>query len=120
MHSVRVLIGALPEGVYNAVSEVIVREPDLDVVGVAATPSGILHAAGMLHADVVVVGIVDGALPGVATHLLDQYPDIRVVGVAPEGRTALMYALRPRIDSFSSSSLTELSKAIRAACHETA
>lgn len=120
MHSVRVLVGALPDGVRDAVGEVLVREPDIDVVGVAATPSALLQAAGTLQADVVVVLSIDGALPGVATHLVDQYPDIKVVAVAPEGRTALTYALRPRLDSFSGSSPAELAKAIRAACHEPA
>jgi DNA-binding NarL/FixJ family response regulator len=109
----------LPEGIHDAVNEVIVRDPDIDLVGFAATPSGLLRAAGALHADVVVVATVDGAMPGVATHLLDQYPDIQVIAVAPEGRTALTCALRPRIDSFSGSSLAELAEAIRAPCHET-
>lgn len=119
MHSVRVLVGVLPEGIHDAVNEVIVRDPDIHMVGFAATPSGLLRAAGTLRADVVVIATVDGGLPGVATHLVDQYPDIRVVAVTPEGRTVLTYALRPRIDSFSGSSVAELAEAIRAPCHET-
>jgi DNA-binding NarL/FixJ family response regulator len=120
VHSVRVLVGALPDRVRRDVSEVIVREPDVDVVGVASTPSGLLRAAGTLQADVVVVATVDGGLPGVATHLVDQYPDIRVVAVAPEGGSALLYALRPQVDSFLGSSLADLAKQIRAACDEDA
>ena len=119
MHSVRALVGDLPEALRNAVTDVIVREPDTDLVGYAATPFELLRAAGTLDADVVVVATVDGALPGVATHLVDQYPDIRVVAIAPEGATTLTYALRPRIDVFSGSSLAELAKAIRALCQET-
>lgn len=120
MRSVRVLVGALPEGLRQVVDEVVVREPDIDVVGVAGSPSGLLRAAGTLRADVVVVAAVDGALPGVATHLLDQFPDIRVVAVAPEARAALMYAMRPRLDEFYGSSPAELANTIRAACHEVA
>jgi threonine dehydratase len=120
VHSVRVLLGVLPDRVHHAVSEVIVGEPDIDMVGVAATPSGLLRAAGALHADVVVVATVDGGLPGVATHLVDQYPDIRVVAVAPEGGSALIYALRPHLDTFLGSSVAELAKEIRAACEEDA
>jgi threonine dehydratase len=119
VHSVRVLVGVLPEGIRDAVNAVLVGDPDIDMVGFAATPSGLLRAAGTLRADIVVIATVDGGLPGVATHLVDQYPDIRVVAVAPEGRTALTYALRPRIDNFSGSSVAELAEAIRVPCHET-
>jgi len=118
VHSVRVLVGVLPEGIRDAVHAVITGDSDIDMVGFAATPSRLLRAAGTLRADVVVIATVDGGLPGVATHLVDQYPDIRVVAIAPEGRTALTYALRPRIDSFSGSSVAELAEAIRAPCRE--
>ena len=66
------------------------------------------------------VATVDGDLPGVATHLLDQYPDIRVVAVAPEGSAALVYSLQPHTDRFSGSSMAELASSIRAACHRAA
>jgi len=74
----------------------------------------------VLRADVVVVATVDGALPGVATHLMDQYPNIRVVAVAPEGGRALTYALQPQVHSLLGSSLADLAKQIRAACEEDA
>lgn len=120
MQSVRVLLGVLPDGVRAAVTEVVVAEPDIDVVGFAATPVGLLCGAGRLGADVVLLATVDGGLPGVATHLLDQYPHIRVVAVAPEARSALIYALRPGLDTVSGSSPAELTAALRAACHQAA
>jgi DNA-binding NarL/FixJ family response regulator len=118
MYPMRVLVGALPDGVRDAVNEWLVQEPEIEVVGTAATPSALLSAAGTFGVDVVVVATVRGALPGVATHVLDQYPEVRVVAVAPQGQSALLYAQRPRLDSFSGSSLAELASALRAACHE--
>lgn len=117
MHSVRVLFGALPADLHDAVSEVVAGEPDLEMVGVAAKPFALLRAAGTLRADVVVVAMAGGEVPGVATHLLDQYPGIRVVVVAPQGRTALVYALRLCVDRFAGSSPQELVRALRRACH---
>lgn len=108
----------MPTSLREAVREVIVRDLGADLVGFAATPSDLLRAAGTLRADVVLIGTADGSLPGVATHLVDQYPDIQVVAIAPEGRTALRYTRRPRIDSFSGSSVAELAATIRALCHE--
>jgi threonine dehydratase len=120
VHSVRVLIGALPAPLQEAVSAVVARDPHIELVGLAATPSELLAAAGELDAEVVVVATVDSALPGVATHLLDQYPDIRVVAVAPEGSAALVYSLQPHTDRFSGSSVAGLAESIRAAWHQPA
>ncbi len=117
MHAVRVLFGALPADLYDAVSEAVAGEPGLEVVGVAAKPSALLRAAGTLRVDVVVVAAAGDEVPGVATHLLDQYPGIRVVAVAPHGGTALVYALRPRVDRCTGSSPPDLVRAVRRACH---
>lgn len=115
MRPVRVLLGDLPTELYNAVSKAIHSQVDIEVVGVAIQPAELLLAAGMLHADVLLVGMVGRELPGVASHLLDQYPDISVLAVAPDGRQALLYALRPQIERIQISSTAELVRAIQAA-----
>jgi uncharacterized NAD-dependent epimerase/dehydratase family protein len=110
----------LPRGLQDTVNEVLVGMPDIEATVVATNPSGLLRAAGTLRADVVVVAAVEGDLPGLATHLVDQYPDIRVVAVTPEGRTALTYALHPRVDRYVGSNVAELARTVRAACTDTA
>ena len=120
MHPVRVLVGSLPHGLQDTVNKVLVGMPDIEATVVATNPSGLLRAAGTLRADVVVVAAVDGDLPGLATHLVDQYPDIRVVAVTPEGRTALTYALQPRVDRYAGPNFAELARTMRAACHDSA
>jgi len=116
VHSVRVLLSALPAVVRDAVSDAAVRQAGLEVVGVADPPSLLLEAAGALRADVVVVATVDGELPGIASHLLDQYPDIRVVGVSADGRRALVHRLSPHTLEVAGATPAELAEAIRATC----
>ncbi|MEU4713989.1 hypothetical protein AB0F73_10115 [Micromonospora purpureochromogenes] len=113
MPSIRVLLGALPTTVRDAVSDAVGGQADVELIGVAAGPSELLRAASALRADVVVVAAVAGALPGVATHLLDQHPDIRVLAVTGAG-TALSYRLRPHLVEFACSTPAELAAAIRA------
>jgi DNA-binding NarL/FixJ family response regulator len=116
VHSIRVLLGALPTTVRNAVSDAVIRQTDVELLGFAERPSELLHAAGTLRADVVVVETVDGRLPGIASHLVDQYPDIRVLAVTPEARTALIYTLRPHVDTVTGEKPEDLAAAIRATC----
>lgn len=83
MHPLRVLVGSLPHGLQDTVNEVLASMPDIEATAVATNPSGLLHAAGTLRADVVVVATVDGDVPGLATHLLDQKEKhLQVDGIA--------------------------------------
>ena len=113
MPSIRVLLGALPPALRAAVSAAIDGRADMVVVGVETRPSELLWAAGELRADVVVVAAAAGELPGVATHLLDQHPDLRVLAVAGTG-TAWCYRLRPRLDEVRCRTAAEMGAAIRA------
>jgi chemotaxis response regulator CheB len=112
---VRVLLGGLPTLLHHAVSGAIHSQIDIEVVGVAIQPTALLLAAGELRPDVVVVGTVGGDLPGVASHLVDQYPHITVLAIAPDGRQGLIYALRPQVERIDTSSTAELLRTIRAA-----
>ena len=113
MLPVRVLLGELPSSLQSAITQVIQSHVDVEVVGVVTQPTELLLAAGPLHADVVLLEMVDGGLPGVASHLLDQYPDIKVMAIAPDGSHALSYALRPQVARLRVASAEELVKMIR-------
>ena len=113
MHPVRVLFGALPETVYAAFVEAISSQQDMAVVGVVSRPTSLLVEAGRLAADIVVVATVDQALPGVASHLLDQYPHITVVAVTADVRQAQVCVLRPYVEHIAVASPADLVRAMR-------
>src|SRR4029453_1072191 len=82
---VRILFGTLPPSLEDDVMDLIRSQPGIEVVGAAAPPTELLLAAGSLDVDVVVVGAPPGSEPpGIASHLLDQYPHLRVLAVAPD------------------------------------
>jgi DNA-binding NarL/FixJ family response regulator len=110
--TIRVLLGSLPENVRQTISQAISARPELELAGVFTSPLELLAAAGELRADVVVVAAVAGALPGIATHLVDQFPDIRVLAVTG-GETALSFRLRPCLDLVRCTTADELAEVIR-------
>jgi DNA-binding NarL/FixJ family response regulator len=113
MRPVRVLFGALPAALHATLSEAISSQPDIEVVGVASRPMSLLAEVGTRQADTVVVALVDRTPPGITSHLLDQYPHIRVVAVATDGRQALVSVLRPYVEQIEVSSPVDLVRAIR-------
>jgi DNA-binding NarL/FixJ family response regulator len=110
---VRVLLGALPTWFHSALTESVRSRADLEVVGVAIQPTELLLDAGARQADVVLVAMADGGVPGIASHLLDQYPHIKVLAVAFDGQEVLLYSLRPQIVRVPTPSLEELITTIR-------
>jgi hypothetical protein len=111
--TVRILLGALPVRLHSALLEYVRSRNEVEVVGVAAQSADLLLAAGALQVDVVVVAQAGAGLPGIATHLLDQYPSVKVLAVAQDGREALLYSLRPELVRVPTPSLEELVTTIR-------
>ena len=52
-------------------------------------------------------------LPGIASHLLDQYPHLRVVAVTSDGRQVLVSVMRPYVEHIAVPSPADLVRAMR-------
>ncbi|WP_203840677.1 hypothetical protein [Winogradskya humida] len=96
----------------HTISQAISGRPGLELIGVFTRPVELLAAAGELRADVVVVAAEAGGLPGIATHLVDQFPDIRVLAVTGGG-TALSFRLEPCLREVRCTTTGELAEVIR-------
>jgi DNA-binding NarL/FixJ family response regulator len=113
MRPLRVLFGAVPAGLLAAFREAIGPPTDVEVVGVVERPTALLAEAGALRADVVVVAWLGRDVPGITSHLLDQYPHIRVVAVRPDGRRAVVSTMRPHVEHLAVPSPAELVRLLR-------
>ena len=90
MRSIKVLLANDPAILREAVRAVIVRQPDMEVVGEILDPLGVLLAAKATEADVVVIGLRDSEEPGLVSHLLAECPQVTVLGLASPGDTAII------------------------------
>jgi DNA-binding NarL/FixJ family response regulator len=109
---IRVLLANLPLILAGLVERVL-DQADLEVVGVVSDHVEVLVATGRTRADVVVLGIEEAALPGPASHLLEEYPHAKVLAVTPDGRRAFLYELRPHLVPLGEASPARLLDAIR-------
>jgi hypothetical protein len=95
----------------DIITDVVARQPDMEVVGRLEDRVVLPSAADELQADVVILGLPDADLPDGCVRLLDPHPHVRVAGdgrfsgsVARSGS-----ARRRRIGALSShTSLTSL------------
>jgi DNA-binding NarL/FixJ family response regulator len=108
-----VLLAMLPPMVRAALKEVVADQADMRVVGEVNDPVAVLLAVGRTQADVVVLGMQDTELPGIASHLLDQYPHLKILAISPERRQAFRYELRPQLVSIGEMDAHDLLHTIR-------
>ena len=93
---VRILLVAIPPMLEDVVRQVVAEQTDMEIVGEVAGGVDVLLDAGQTGAELVIVVLGDSELPGVCSHLLDEYPHIKVLGLTRDGRSAFVYESRPQ------------------------
>lgn len=97
----------------DIIADVLMREPDMEVLGTLPSRTGLRATVGEMAADVVVLGLEDSELPKDCGELLQAHPQIRVLGVSSDGRRGFLYELRPLKASLGELSPQGLVEAIR-------
>ena len=95
---IQVLLSQLPGLLRDSsIWQIFVEQVDMALVGEVNNSVDLLVAVRQTGADVVVVGMQDDRLPGVASHLLKEYPQLKILAVSSDGRSAFLYELRPQL-----------------------
>ena len=67
-------------------------EPDFEIVGEAIYPIDVLLELASTQAEVVVIDLpTSGEDPGLCSHLLAEYPEVKVVAVSSGGESSIVY-----------------------------
>lgn len=115
MERIRILVGEIPQEFGDNFKRAVTDQPDMELVGEVRNGVELLLAAGRKHADIVIIGLQNSDPPGIYSHLLDEYPHIKVLAVAPDGHRACLFELRPQKFSIGEASVDRLLAVIRAA-----
>ena len=94
---IRILLTGLTIAVADALEHILNSQGDMEVIGHLDDPLEILLAATLEGADVVILGLDQEELPGIASHLLSERPGLRILAVSPDGRRAFLFELRPQV-----------------------
>ncbi len=117
MTKIRVLLANRPRLMREVIRELINGQQDMEVVDEALDPVEVLVAARETKADAVILATKDSEEPGLCSHLVAEYPNLTILGLAPDGRTALIRPRRQEIVHPSGANiLSTLRHALRAPC----
>ncbi len=111
------LLANRPRMIREVLRELIERQEDMEVVGEALDPVDILMAVREKEPDAIVLALSGSEEPGLCSHLLAEYPNLTILGLRSDGKTAF---IRPRrieiVEPSEQSILYTLRQAIRTPC----
>jgi DNA-binding NarL/FixJ family response regulator len=111
MGKIRVLLGFECADRILAFRTMLMGEPDIEIVGEAINNVDILLKVGSTHADIVAIDLPPyGRDSGLCSHLLAEYPEVKIFAVSEEGDRIVIYetALLRRETSNSLENLADL------------
>ena len=117
MERTRILLVELPPMLRDIIAETIAMEPDMEVVAEVPDASSLMSSFERTEVGVVVVGRDD---PSLASMLLAQHPQLKILAVANHGRESSLYEMRPQREPLGEISPQRLVEEIRKAAREQA
>jgi len=115
LEPIRVLLADMPSMLRERFKQVIANQPDMQAVGDVTTSFELLLATGKTRADVVILGVQGAALPGICSHLLNEYPHVKILGVNADTGTAFLWEVCARMVPVAEASAEGLISAVREA-----
>lgn len=109
---IRILLAQLPHVLQETLGNALSQQADM-VVARTGNYVEVLLAVRETQADVVVIGMEDTEPPGIASHLLEEYPSLRIIVVDIDDQRAFRYELRPALVLIGEASSTQLPRIIR-------
>lgn len=115
MKQIRILLARMPAMLIDILSHVVASEFDMMVAGRIEDEENLLAATRRTRANVLLVGQTAEDERDKYGLLLRGRPNLKVVAIASDGKTGLLYELRPQRVPLGELSADALLKAIRAA-----
>jgi hypothetical protein len=113
LKQVRVILARMPKMLLDILSHIVASELDMVIIGWVSDDEDLAAAAQRTRANVILVGQTAQDERKKYSSLLLRRPRVKVVAIAGDGRTALLYELRPQRIPLGEMSADALRKAIR-------
>lgn len=100
MKPIRVLVANRPRLIRELVMVTISDQPDIEIVGEIDQESEIEGAVERTHPDFVIVALdKSNRLPAICQPVLENHPQVRLIGIAPDRNSLMFYWASLRIQS---------------------
>jgi DNA-binding NarL/FixJ family response regulator len=103
----------MPRMLRDVFKQLILEQPDMEVVGELGNGVQLLLATGQTQPDIIILGVESSELPGIGSHILHEFPHVKLLGVSVDAQHLSLYELRPSMGLIGDISPQGLLEAIR-------
>ncbi|MDR4484445.1 MAG: hypothetical protein R3B95_14755 [Nitrospirales bacterium] len=96
MNKIRVLLANYPMMIPDPIRQLVEKQEDMELVGDCRGPMHIVQETGRTKADAVIFAQEGVDEPGLCSQLLAIYPDLTILSVRPDLKSAFTQQLCPR------------------------
>jgi DNA-binding NarL/FixJ family response regulator len=89
--TIKVFWGLRTTSRFQNLEQTFSQEPDMEIVGKASDAVEVLVKAGITKADAVITEISGDKDPGLCSHLLTEYPEIKVFAISDDEDRVVIY-----------------------------
>jgi DNA-binding NarL/FixJ family response regulator len=99
MKKIKIILASRPKMLSDVIRNIIEHQPDMMVVGEVIDPMELLHISNETEVDVVIVTpLKANGEPKICSHLLSDYPPLKIVTLTAKGEVAYLYQSKiPRL-----------------------
>lgn len=92
MNKIRVLVANRPRLMRELVVETIADQPDIEIVGETQDDSQIVEMVERTHPDFLIIALQESdRRPEICDSILERFPYVRVLALAPERNSSMFY-----------------------------
>jgi DNA-binding NarL/FixJ family response regulator len=112
MRKIRVMLASRPKMISDVIRNIVERQADMLMVGDVIDPIRLLFAVKDTPVDVVIVTPLEvNGEPKICSHLLAEYPQLKIIVLMAGGKAAFLYksgSRKKRIDEPSADNIVTL------------
>ena len=90
------LLAEMSQTLRDALTQLMARQPDMEVIDETEQGLKLLVTVGQIHPDVIILGLEGSRLPGISSHLLAEYPRLKILGLTADCGEASICEYEPR------------------------
>jgi DNA-binding NarL/FixJ family response regulator len=96
LRRIRVLLAAMSQTLRDTLTQLMAPQPDMEVIDEMGPDLELLVTVGQIHPDVLILGLESSRFPGISSHLLAEYPRLKILGLTADCGEASVCESEPR------------------------
>jgi len=112
-----VLLAVMSQTLRDILTQLVAPQPDMEVIDETRQGLELLVTVGQARPDVVILGLEGSRFPGISSHLIAEYPRLKILGLTGDCRTASLCEFEPHEIPLGEISPQGLLALIRAEAH---